>query len=469
MQRLKSDVYPSEVAETLISEYFHVSKQYASILLEQSLEFSTATVSEMPIVLAPMDTEKVDVSQVHGEQKQEIKSIILQSILACPVGGSIREFLNWRPLFADIVGVKSLLEFMTLEETSLFLIRNRPEVRFLCTIDDAEECLVLPAVTADGDELSKHRLVEALRWHDYSVAAAESIAVILADKGFILKKALQELYKERGDSEVMKSILNMAVGLPGMLGDSVLLSTSFEFLRDILGIRNTEQVFKLAIQVAREVDTSTAFSSTTLLKFLLSSNSNDSKVLHILTPKGRIVKQVEHRPSSHTDNYDSSNVLLSHSKDDIVIPTASTSSNEDTEGETIYKTPSAWVDAATTSTEGQESFIQELLKKEFNYDLNGNRPSVQTAEGAKLANALKHLSYSLYSSDVHFVMELIQNADDNAYAVSLPTLHLQLYTDKVLVYNNEVGFSKKNIQAVCNVGGSTKQGQTGYIGQKGIG
>ena len=453
-------MYAPDVAETLISEYFHVSKQYAAILMEKNSELSDF---DIPLLLAPVDTEKIDVSQVPADQKQEIKSIILQAMLACPVGESIRAFLNWRPLFADFLGVKSLLEFMTLEETFFFLKQNRPEVRFLCTIDDAEECVVLPAVVAGGDELSKRRLVDALLAHDYSAAAAESAAVILADKDHILKKALQDLYKQKGDSEVMKSVLNMAVALPNMLGESVMLSTSFHILLDILGVRNIEQVFKLAIQVAREVDSSTAFSSTTLLKHLLSINNNDPKGLHILTPKRRIAKEVKHISSSLTDNYDS--ILAPPSSVGIDILTSSSAGRD---SEANYKASSAWVDA-TTNNGGQETFIQELLKMEFNYDSDGNRPNVQTAEGAKLANALKHLSYSLYSSDVHFVMELIQNADDNTYAVALPTLHLQLYPDKVLVYNNEVGFSKKNIQAVCNVGGSTKQGQSGYIGQKGIG
>jgi hypothetical protein len=54
-------------------------------------------------------------------------------------------------------------------------------------------------------------------------------------------------------------------------------------------------------------------------------------------------------------------------------------------------------------------------------------------------------------------MELIQNADDNGYAAGVtPTIRLELFPHAVVVYNNEIGFSDKNIEAVCNVGGSTK-------------
>ena len=40
----------------------------------------------------------------------------------------------------------------------------------------------------------------------------------------------------------------------------------------------------------------------------------------------------------------------------------------------------------------------------------------------------------------------------------------------LLIFNNEKGFSAKNIESICNVGNSTKKGnrKRGYIGEKGI-
>jgi hypothetical protein len=115
-------------------------------------------------------------------------------------------------------------------------------------------------------------------------------------------------------------------------------------------------------------------------------------------------------------------------------------------------------------------FIQRLLQREFHYDGNGNRPSQESPECRKLRNSLDLLSASLYSSDVHFIMELVQNSDDNAYLPNvIPTIKIELFPHALLVFNNEIGFQEKNIVAVCNVGGSTKQGMAGYIGQKGIG
>ncbi|KAG8068850.1 hypothetical protein GUJ93_ZPchr0005g16028 [Zizania palustris] len=56
--------------------------------------------------------------------------------------------------------------------------------------------------------------------------------------------------------------------------------------------------------------------------------------------------------------------------------------------------------------------------------------------------AVNYLSQELYSKDVHFLMELVQN-----------------------------GFSPSNIESICRVGKSTKKGNRdrGYIGEKGIG
>ncbi|KAG0499174.1 hypothetical protein HPP92_003865 [Vanilla planifolia] len=65
----------------------------------------------------------------------------------------------------------------------------------------------------------------------------------------------------------------------------------------------------------------------------------------------------------------------------------------------------------------------------------------------------------------------VQNADDNNYQENVePTLVFIVHSERIVILNNELGFSDKNIRALCDVGNSTKKGSTGgYIGQKGIG
>ncbi|KAL6593148.1 hypothetical protein ACP70R_049102 [Stipagrostis hirtigluma subsp. patula] len=95
--------------------------------------------------------------------------------------------------------------------------------------------------------------------------------------------------------------------------------------------------------------------------------------------------------------------------------------------------------------------------------------------------AVNYLSQELYSKDVHFLMELIQNAEDNDYpSEAAPALEFVLTSQDItcsgatatlLVFNNENGFTPANIDSICRIGKSTKKGNrnSGYIGEKGIG
>ncbi|XP_065060085.1 uncharacterized protein LOC135687459 [Rhopilema esculentum] len=96
----------------------------------------------------------------------------------------------------------------------------------------------------------------------------------------------------------------------------------------------------------------------------------------------------------------------------------------------------------------------------------------------RLCRSLDRLSKELYAKDTHFVLELIQNADDNSYDKELmghdseegPSVAFIVDQDSIVVLNNERGFEDSNIRAICDVGKSTKGAhRKGYIGQKGIG
>ncbi|KNA12990.1 hypothetical protein SOVF_120910 [Spinacia oleracea] len=119
--------------------------------------------------------------------------------------------------------------------------------------------------------------------------------------------------------------------------------------------------------------------------------------------------------------------------------------------------------------------IEEIRKTRFEIGIRKN-PLSHT-----LRMAVKYLSAELYSKDVHFLMELIQNAEDNEYPTGVdPSLEFLITsrditatgaTATLLIFNNENGFSPKNMESICNVGDSTKAGnrKSGYIGEKGIG
>jgi hypothetical protein len=105
-----------------------------------------------------------------------------------------------------------------------------------------------------------------------------------------------------------------------------------------------------------------------------------------------------------------------------------------------------------------------------------------------------HLSSELYSEDIHSILELTQNSDDNSYSPDvIPTLAINLSDNPnysihedltannsenmnnnvpfILNFiNNEIGFSIQNVNAMCDISKSTKSlSDPGYIGHKGIG
>jgi hypothetical protein len=115
----------------------------------------------------------------------------------------------------------------------------------------------------------------------------------------------------------------------------------------------------------------------------------------------------------------------------------------------------------------------ESIRRGFGVDsgLDSNGQSIVTNLQGMIARSLEKLSTDLYSDQGHFVLELIQNADDNQYTSDrLPTLCFMLSPERILVCNNEMGFQPDNIAAICNVGASTKgKHKQGYAGHKGIG
>ena len=88
----------------------------------------------------------------------------------------------------------------------------------------------------------------------------------------------------------------------------------------------------------------------------------------------------------------------------------------------------------------------------------------------QLRLASRHsLSGPLYEKSTHFLLELIQNADDNTYTCANPTLSFSYRPGSLRIDCNEVGFTA---EAICAISQSTKSGKTSYgeyIGVKGIG
>lgn len=87
--------------------------------------------------------------------------------------------------------------------------------------------------------------------------------------------------------------------------------------------------------------------------------------------------------------------------------------------------------------------------------------------------ALKILSDTMYQSRKHFLLELIQNADDSKFGSNEAELTLIIHEDGLELQYNEKGFTLDDVIAITETGASTKaskkHGAKSFIGEKGIG
>ncbi|RHY28957.1 hypothetical protein DYB32_005571 [Aphanomyces invadans] len=122
------------------------------------------------------------------------------------------------------------------------------------------------------------------------------------------------------------------------------------------------------------------------------------------------------------------------------------------------------------STDACRALIHDIRKHSFGIGLPATieTQAFLRLQQNRLERALQRLSAELYSTSTHFVLELLQNADDNVYDHSVaPCAEFVVREDAISFFCNESGFEPAHIRALCDVGASTKT--MGMIGQKGIG
>src|SRR5665213_1163168 len=112
--------------------------------------------------------------------------------------------------------------------------------------------------------------------------------------------------------------------------------------------------------------------------------------------------------------------------------------------------------------------IDDIRRTEFGIGEPDDIPAIRNLR-AKLHRALQQLAEEIYSDGIHFVLELVQNAEDNEYAGATPELRFVVSQAHLHVLNNETGFGEESVRAICDVSRSTKSKAKGHIGEKGIG
>lgn len=458
------------------------------------LPVPSALIMETPSIYSIHCTSSSELDEEHVQR-------LLTMIAYVPYGRDVAEYLCWSDYYAHLLrGHNSDPLSGSLEE---FLLRydseiptHCPETRFYlscCRVREASVVIALPAKLP-----SYPTLKTKLARRDYtSMAAALFASVIystntavsesssrhtstakdathttedLSQFASAIKSLYLELFESAGGLDALfKATFDTCFALPHRIGHVELAHMLFKTISSVTST-TLETIERFAVEYLTKADQpiysenkhlraliSVGLSPGAMDKFVyLPSYSRAFLGSEALSAQSRANNGVVAATSDVVQQsfyYDAASlgpaVIAVMSADTIPLTTDTTIKN-------------------STTTGDQYRHICELLQSEFQYDSSGNRPAVESPFGRKLRESLDLLSAKLYSSDVHFVMELLQNADDNKYNDTIiPTIKFELYPHAVVVYNNEVGFNLKNIVAVCNVGGSTKKGQHGYIGQKG--
>ena len=123
--------------------------------------------------------------------------------------------------------------------------------------------------------------------------------------------------------------------------------------------------------------------------------------------------------------------------------------------------------------EEKKQIIEEIKKIRFGIGLDTtNLTEEQRAaleDKEEILNDASKLAKEIHTKNPHFIFELVQNAEDNEYEDNTPTIKFIIDKELLIIQNNEMGFEKKNVRALCGIGGTTKKKALGYIGEKGIG
>uniref|UniRef100_A0A0E0BSN5 Protein NO VEIN C-terminal domain-containing protein n=1 Tax=Oryza glumipatula TaxID=40148 RepID=A0A0E0BSN5_9ORYZ len=120
--------------------------------------------------------------------------------------------------------------------------------------------------------------------------------------------------------------------------------------------------------------------------------------------------------------------------------------------------------AALTAAAAREH-VERIRRERFYIGREERNPLAED-----IHQAVTYLSQELYSKDLHFLMELIHNAEDNEYPSDVEPALEFVIIKKDHCYRSCLN-SSSNVESICRIGKSTKKGNRhlGYIGEKGIG
>lgn len=459
-----------------------------------------------------------------------IRDKIIKDLLAIPWGLSFRKWSMWVMLLVDT-------KLMTFISENNLLISNLSKSSgrsfIVCPIPETDDCFLIPRL---NDEMLSSELPNFVvnGTTEYSKCHNAALVLSLIQKQYVSKKR-QEGDENQGSEESnndvhTRRLLDFLMEYKSVHGIDRLLQ---EILEISLSLPNEFQcvgVMHVLLKNLIKV-TSAGEDPQSMLIAFCSSSSSESISDEIVIYRGLLMKVALYHgtefprlkgmllASANTENKQSfwiSRQVVSMTspvpdanklepRDLAISDKAAVADNvvdkddDDLDDDVVFQPKGSVTIASSTSAvapvaidgdngvlrtpftgNSNHDFINQLLRRKFDYDEVMNRPPKTHPTLTTLNAALELLASQLYSSDVHFVMELIQNADDNLYHRNVdPSIHFIFDSTgsvgkgaknaTLMVLNNEIGFAERNVEAICEIGKSTKKNKAGYIGQKGIG
>lgn len=106
--------------------------------------------------------------------------------------------------------------------------------------------------------------------------------------------------------------------------------------------------------------------------------------------------------------------------------------------------------------------IENIRKTRFGIGLETEgisediKPYIEDSKKFKEDTA--RLGSDIYTEKPHFILELIQNAEDNDYEEGIkPKIKFIVQENQLILQNDEKGFDENNVSALCGIGQTTKK------------
>eukprot|EP01031_Cornospumella_fuschlensis_P025502 gene25502-30787_t len=421
----------------------HMSEGDANLLLQSKRGVRSAPRESLFVVGSTTAQTTTTATNAHNIP-EPIKHMLVEQLSKIKCGESVRKTLLWS-LVKDQANVKTLLDLMVQLKIDL------ASKKFYVMVDQ-DDCFKLPTEFSAQDTFL---LESSILNEEYHVVAA---FVVSAIQGLInasqVTDCLQRMFRDTND-RLLSRVLLICLSLP-QSSECVALIKYF-CNKVLLSVTSKSELHRKLVTVALDQPLSCRL----LLSTVCAADGSSFSDMGI-----NIARFGTHW---FEDRQEEVPVRVAADPTTDIVPNALQQVFVSSEGASRDRKTVSNTDHAVVCIE-RKAYVQQLLQREFRYDEHMQKPTMQSPESLKLKKTLELLAADLYKSDVHFVMELLQNADDNTYdGHTTPTIKFVLDQAYLLVLNNEIGFQEDNIGAVCNVGGSTKKGKKGNIGQKGIG